>query len=121
MKKRALYLFLIVTAIALGLLSRRIAFIPAATGDTLYALMMFFLVRCCLLHQRSRTVAIVSLALCFAIEISQAIHAPWLDALRTTLPGRLVLGKGFLWTDLIAYIVGVSAGWAIDKMLLKKD
>jgi len=121
MKKRIPYLILVAAVIALGLLSRRIAFIPAATGDALYAFMMFFLIRSCFLHQRSRSVALISLALCFAIEFSQAIHTPPLDALRATLPGRLVLGQGFLWTDLPAYVAGVSAGWAIDKLLLKKD
>ena len=97
------------------------AFIPAATGDALYALMMFFMIRFCLLRKSTLSIAVISLAICFAIEISQAIQTPWLRALRNTLPGRLVLGQGFLWTDLLAYMAGVSAGCAIDKMLLKKD
>lgn len=121
MKQRAGYLILIIIVITLGLLSRRIALIPAATGDALYALMMFFIVRFCLLRKSSLSVALLSLAICFAIEISQAIQTPRLQALRNTQPGRLVLGQGFLWTDLLAYVAGVLSGWAIDKMLLKKD
>ncbi len=48
------------------------------------------------------------------VELSQLIHWGWLDALRSTLPGRLVLGQGFLASDLVCYAVGVAMAFAID-------
>ena len=47
------------------------------------------------------------MAFAFAVEISQLCHAGWLDALRGTLPGRLVLGQGFLFSDLFCYTFGI--------------
>jgi hypothetical protein len=46
-----------------------------------------------------------------AIEFLQLWQPDWLQALRATLPGRLVLGNTFTWTDFLAYVVGCLAGW----------
>ncbi len=54
--------------------------------------------------------ASISLALAFLVEISQLYHAPWIDSIRQTTLGGLVLGFGFLWTDLVCYSVGIGTG-----------
>jgi glycopeptide antibiotics resistance protein len=115
MKKRSRYLALIAVIILLGLLSRRAPAIPGWTGDMLYALMMFFIVRFCVTERKTISVAGLSLGICFAIECSQLYQATWINDLRRILPGRLVLGQGFLWTDLIAYTAGVLLGAATEK------
>ena len=56
----------------------------------------------------------VFLATC-GIEFSQAWHPAWLDRLRTTLPGRLVLGTTFDWSDFPPYAAGAAIGWAIIR------
>ncbi len=43
-----------------------------------------------------------------AIECSQLYHAPWIDSIRATTPGALVLGSGFLWSDIACYAAGVG-------------
>jgi hypothetical protein len=53
---------------------------------------------------------IVSLVLAFAVEVSQLHHKPWIDGIRNTTLGGLVLGFGFLWSDLVCYTVGITAG-----------
>ena len=53
---------------------------------------------------------IISLVLAFAVEVSQLYHAPWIDSIRHTTLGGLVLGFGFLWTDLACYTVGIFIG-----------
>ncbi len=55
---------------------------------------------------------IVILAVCFAwsIEFLQLYHAPWIDMIRSTRLGRLVLGRTFNSPDLIAYFVGIMLG-----------
>ncbi|MBW4418653.1 MAG: DUF2809 domain-containing protein [Myxacorys californica WJT36-NPBG1] len=52
----------------------------------------------------------VSLATC-AIEVLQLWQPSWLQALRATLPGRLVLGNTFSWSDFPPYFIGSVMGW----------
>lgn len=53
----------------------------------------------------------------FAIEFSQLYHSPWIDSLRNTRVGGLVLGYGFLWSDLVSYTVGIGVGVLIEKLI----
>jgi hypothetical protein len=59
------------------------------------------------------------MALTFAlgVEFSQLYHAPWIDAVRATLPWRPLLGSSFNWPDLPAYAVGVALGAWTDWRL----
>ncbi len=43
------------------------------------------------------------------VELSQLYHAPWIDSIRQTTLGGLILGFGFLWSDLACYALGVLA------------
>lgn len=107
--------------IPLGLLTRTDLPLPALIasygGDTLYATLVYLLVTLAWPRWPALRLDLVALGLCFAVELSQLIHTPWLDALRATLPGRLVLGAGFLWSDLICYTVGVLLGLVLDLAL----
>lgn len=98
-----------------GLASRRYrgqlpAFLAEYAGDTLWALMLFLLISTLLAGRPVLARAAISLALAFLVEISQLYHAPWIDSIRQTLLGGLMLGFGFLWTDLVCYSVGVMIG-----------
>lgn len=115
MKKRVKYLLTIIVIIILGLLTRKVAVIPSCTGDALYALMMFFIIRFIFLRRTTMFAALLNLVICFAIEFSQLYQAGWINNIRATLPGRLILGQGFLWSDLIAYAAGVLCGIVIEK------
>ncbi len=68
----------------------------------------------------SFTRATISLFLAFLIEISQLYHAPWIDAIRQTTPGGLVLGFGFLWTDIVCYSVGVVIGFVVESAVVTR-
>jgi hypothetical protein len=56
-------------------------------------------------------IAVAALALSYAVEVSQLYQAGWINAVRDTRVGSLVLGHGFLWSDLLCYTAGVGAGW----------
>lgn len=103
----------IVILIPLGLLSRRVAWIPAETGDALWAMMVFCFWRIILCRKPLLTVAVVSLATAYLVEFSQLITWPWLVSLRSTTLGHLVLGQGFLWVDLLAYTIGVGCIYCV--------
>lgn len=65
-------------------------------------------------------VAIVALTFSFCIEISQLYHASWIDVLRVNQVGGLILGFGFLWSDLFCYTIGIGFGYLMEKVFLKK-
>ena len=72
--------------------------------------MVFLGFGCVFRRSSTLAVALAALAFSFAIELSQLYHAPWLDAVRATFVGHLVLGSGFMWGDLIAYALGILGG-----------
>ncbi len=110
---------LIGLACLLGIGSRRYAqvlpgFIAAYAGDTLWALAAFLGIGLVLSQASTRTIALLAMAFSIAVEISQLYHAPWIDSIRQTTLGGLILGFGFLWSDLACYAVGVGMGVVID-------
>ena len=106
--KRIIYALLVIVVIALGILSRKVTVIPLIVGDVLYAVMMFLLIKFLLIELRSWKVALISLSICYFIEISQLYQAPWINQIRNTTICALVLGHGFLWSDMIAYTIGTA-------------
>lgn len=58
-------------------------------------------------------------------EVSQLWHTPWLDAIRHTTFGKLMLGLGFMWSDIVCYAVGTLLAWLliiiIEKLFLRKN
>jgi len=116
----------IIATILLGLGSRRFRsdlpwFIGEYAGDTLWAAMIYFLGA--FLWNRARTVPLAAGALCFswAVEVSQLYQAPWINAIRATRLGGLVLGFGFLWSDLLCYTAGVALAVGIDLAIHRKE
>ena len=124
-RNRLLYLLLTIIVMILGLLSRKISGLPKIielySGDILWALMVFLLFA--FLFNKKSTIFIISWAIIcsYSIEISQLYHAPWIDAIRNTVLGGLILGFGFLWSDLVCYTIGIIIGIIIDIMINKTN
>jgi len=106
-KKRVVYFSLVCVVILLGLISRQLSFVPLFMGDLLWAVMMFFIVRFIFPERAPMLIVFISLTLCYAVEISQLYQAEWINSIRQTLPGRLILGQGFLWSDIVSYTLGI--------------
>jgi hypothetical protein len=115
-----LVLFACLTMV-LGLGSRRYAaalpsFVARYAGDVLWASLVYWLLAW-IRPRASRTMlAMAALFVAFAVEVSQLFHAPWIDGLRASRSGALVLGQGFLWTDLACYGVGVLIAAMLDPV-----
>lgn len=118
MKSRVYYFIIFLSIIFLGILSRKISFIPLWIGDFLYAVMIYFLVRIFLPFKKAYLIAIISLLICYGIEFLQLYQAEWIIELRKTLFGRYVLGQGFLWSDILAYTFGIAVASLIEKIIL---
>lgn len=100
-------------------MSRKNDVIPLCTGDFLYAVMMYVLIRIVFIDKKAIQIAIISLLICYAIEFSQLYHASWINEFRNTLLGRYTLGQGFLWADILAYTFGIAIAFSIEKAVLK--
>ena len=118
-RNRLVQIILIALVSALGIGSRRYAhalpwFIAAYAGDTLWALAAFLGFGLVLPKATTLMVAILAMAFSVAIELSQLYHAPWIDSIRQTTLGGLILGFGFLWSDVAYYALGVGLGVMIE-------
>jgi hypothetical protein len=94
-------------------------FLSKYGGDALWALMVFFGFGFLLPRASTLTLALLALTFSWSVEFSQLYRAPWMDAIRSTLPGRLVLGNTFNWLDLPAYALGVALGALSERGLRK--
>jgi hypothetical protein len=120
-RSRVAYAAALLLVIAAGLGSRVFgrflpAFVAAYAGDTLYATMVFVLLGLAAPRWSTARVGAAALASSCAIEVSQLYHAPWIDAIRATVPGALVLGYGFLWSDLACYVAGVALAVGAERL-----
>jgi hypothetical protein len=119
LRSRPRYLLLAAGVIALGLASRHWpGLLPAALGkypgDALWTMLVFVLWGICLPRASSLRIALLALFTSYAVEFSQLYRAPWLDALRHTAPGHLVLGTTFAWPDLAAYTAGALLAFTLE-------
>ncbi|WP_127846322.1 ribosomal maturation YjgA family protein [Psychroflexus aestuariivivens] len=123
--KSLFYAFLMLLSIGFGLASRRLNLgIPTEVnlylGDAIWALMVYFGFRMFWPRLAIIQSAILAISFSFAIEISQLYQADWINEIRQTLLGGLILGFGFLWSDLVAYSIGVVFGFGIDYLLISQ-
>ena len=68
-------------------------FIAVYAGDTLWALAVFL-----------------------GIGLILPRVSTWIDSIRQTTLGGLILGFGFLWSDLVCYALGVELGVLVETM-----
>ena len=109
-RKRIIYLLLTLVVMCLGLSSRRYteylpSFIANYAGDTLWSTMVYLGISFLFNKLSIRKVTIISLIFSYTIEISQLYQASWINEIRSTLLGSLILGHGFLFSDLIYYTI----------------
>jgi hypothetical protein len=122
--RRAAALAAVGATIALGLASRHWpAALPAVfgkyPGDALWASMVFFGWRALRPRARTRDVALLAMGTSVAVECAKLWQAPWLVEFRHTTIGHLLLGHVYSWQNLVAYGLGVLAGVALDRLLLR--
>ena len=119
------YYFLTLITILLGLSSRSTLvplpdFISTYAGDTLWALMVFWILCIVFPYWKIRYIAFTALTISFCIEFSQMYHAQWIDEIRSNEYGRLIFGRGFKTSDLFCYSFGVTIGASIEFFIMSK-
>ena len=120
-----IYSILVLVTTALGLASRHPAidlppFLAAYLGDTLWAMLVYWCFRLIGKRHSLRRAGMAALLFAYLVEVSQLYQADWANALRDYKIVGLIFGYGFLWSDLVCYTVGVLAGLAIDRWLIRR-
>jgi hypothetical protein len=110
---------LFLLTIILGLLSRsRFNPFPMSfgkhPGDALWAVMVYWITTFIAPARSAGFRSAIALGISILDELSQAFHSAWLDGIRSTTIGHLVLGADFSVKDIAAYAVGIGLVAVID-------
>ncbi|WP_379153551.1 DUF2809 domain-containing protein [Paenibacillus sp. sgz5001063] len=119
MRAKIIYACAVLLAIVLGLGSREYGdrlptLVADHLGDALWASMIYFSCRVLFTRQSLWLSLLLSLGFCFGIELSQLYQSEWINGVRDTVVGGLILGKGFLWVDLLRYTAGIIFAHVLD-------
>ena len=119
MKLRFYYLALWILIVVLGLGSRTYSdylplWVATYAGDTLWAAMVYWGISFLFPFTHLLRRATIALLFSYCIEVSQLYQADWINVIRGTTLGALVLGHGFLWSDMLCYTIVVGLAVLID-------
>jgi hypothetical protein len=121
-RNRALLAACILVVTLLGLASRKYTFLfpemlGKYPGDALWSLMVYFVWAFCKPTITPYRIAIYALITSYLDELSQLIQVPWLNLIRHTTLGHLILGTGFSWYDMFFYTIGIVIGIILDIVI----
>ncbi|PAD81263.1 hypothetical protein CHH57_20890 [Niallia circulans] len=120
---RLFYFVITILMMLLGLSSRKFSnhlpdFIAVHAGDMIWAMMVYFGFRFLFIRKSLLLAGVLSILFSFGIEGSQLYQADWLNQLRDTTIGAVILGKGFLFMDLIRYSSGILLACIVDTFFV---
>ncbi len=127
-RTRWMYALAAIGVIGLGLASRSEVvglpwFAAKYSGDALWGLVVFVGFGFLLRWQSTLLVTVSAVGFACSVEFSQLYHPLWLDAIRATRFGGLVLGtpsSTFAWGDIAAYLVGIACGIIVELAFIYK-
>ena len=111
-----------VIAAAVGLISRmswlnQIPILPVYAGDACWAMAAYAVIRLIVPEGSIARVAIAAILAAWIVELTQLIRFQWLDEARAETMLGLLIGRGFVWSDLLVYVVGVGFAAMIEWMI----
>jgi hypothetical protein len=123
--KKLIYLLLFIFCTWLALATRIHSqwfhpFIATYGGDTIWAAMFLFFLRIFFGKITLWKLAIINFLLGAADETLQLYQAPWIQEIRHTKIGGLLLGFGFLWSDILCYAIGTAIAFVVIRIIEKK-
>lgn len=125
-RSRVIYLILIILTIVLGLASRLYGmylpdFIAKYSGDVLWAIMVYLIFSFIFKNASIIKIILISLIFSYGIEISQLYQGNYINSIRSTTLGGLILGHGFLFSDIICYTIGILIASILEKIKEKSN
>ena len=124
MLERFIYLVLTLIFALLALLTRADFPLPEMLvrygGDYLWGVMLYFFI--CLLIPSFAGIKnlIFALLISYSVETLQLYQADWIMKVRANKWGGLLLGHGFLWSDILLYTFGNISGYIINRFFKQK-
>jgi len=121
-RRRRIALALAVPAVVVvGLLAHRVGGAALEfAADALYTVLVYLLLAVGFPRARRIPVAAVAIGISASIELLQLTGLP--ARLADAVPvSALVLGTGFQWLDLLAYLVGGAAAAAVDGLVGRRS
>ena len=118
LKARSIYLCTALAFAFLALLTRANIPMPELLsvygGDTLWGVMLYFLI--CALIPKGVGIQnlVIALLVSYSVEASQLYQAEWILKVRANKAGGLLLGHGFLISDLVCYTIGNVSAFLLD-------
>lgn len=121
MKCRLTYFLVALLFAYIALITRTDIVLPSLIktygGDTLWAVMCYFLICAVSPKTAGATNLMLALLLSFGVESSQLYQATWIREIRATQFGGLLLGHGFKVSDLVCYSLGSISAFLIDILI----
>ncbi len=120
----ATYGIIVIITTSLGLFSRselttKGTLFSTYGGDILWAALVYWGISFFVFKKRPLIPLTSAMIFSFGIEVSQLSTASWLMDLRATTLGALILGHGFLFSDLLCYTIGITCAFCIDKYFIR--
>ncbi len=117
-KRIIFYLILLIISPVAGIGSRELKelpyFITANAGDFFWAVAAYALLGLILCRHRPVVIMLAAFGFSVFVETLQLFQWPFLQALRQHTVGRLLLGTGFLWIDILRYAAGVVFAFLLE-------
>lgn len=119
--KRLVLFLLFAVCIWLALATRKYSFFPEMMveygGDVFWAAAFLFLLGSIFIKTHAWKLALICFGLGVLDEFSQLLQYDWIVAIRNTYFGRLILGAGFLWSDMVCYAIGTLTAFLVVRII----
>ena len=123
LSQRRVFGILIGLTIPLGLLSRTSIPMPDIIreygGDVLSATCICFGVAFVVVRRSTVQRCFLAYLICVLLELQQLLQWRWLVWAREETPLDILLGHGFLWSDIVSYAFGVVFGAVVGSAVLR--
>ena len=125
MKRRLAYIAFAVITLILGLLWR-FAFVSLPFvfykygGSMLWAAMIYWIAALLSPQTRTLKLAVICGVIATAVEFFKLVHTPALDAFRLTFVGKVLIGRFFYWSGILAYWIAIAAAGFADSTLRRR-
>lgn len=121
-QRRIVCFFSLGLTITLGLATRKLPgwfpdFVVQHAGDMLYTVAVYLTSAAVFQNWKPNRLFLISVGFSFLVEFSQLSNQYLLVQIRQNGIGKLFLGSGFLWIDLLRYLLGGCFVATIDTLV----
>ena len=83
----------------------------------LWAAMIYWIAAMIAPRTRPLKLAVICSVIATAVEFFKLVHTPALDTFRLTLVGKVLIGRFFYWSGILAYWIAIAAAACADSVL----